>query len=508
MRFTTRVFACTAVPALIFVVALATSTWALHRTQQGFERYIAHDQALANGLSEMYAQGLQMGQALRNVVIDPGDATARKNFAAAEEAFAQALQVSLPLAADTALAERVAALRDLRAEHARRQAEVLARVEAEPAAAPAVLRERETPAWRALRGELTALLQEARGAAQTTHDAATAAAARARMTVLVLLAAALAVAGGLFVVLRRTLARELGSDPAEARAALRRIADGDLFAGDGDHQAAMGLTAELHRTRNRLSELVGAVRRSTDQIALATREIAAGNQDLSQRTELSASQVQQTASSMEELTGTVKLSSASAREADGLATQASEIAVRGGAAVSLVVSTMDAINQSSRQIAEIVGVIDGIAFQTNILALNAAVEAARAGEQGRGFAVVAGEVRALAQRSAAAAREIRGLIGASVERVDAGARSAAEAGATMEQVVEAVRRVSAVIAEISHAADEQASGIGLMNQAVAEFEQGTQKNAALVEQSAAAAASLREQTQQLAALMSTFRLTA
>jgi methyl-accepting chemotaxis protein len=505
MRFSTRVFLCTAVPATLFLAALGTSLWALQRTQDGFQRYITQEQSLATGLTEMYAQGLQMGQAVRNVVINPADDKARQNFAAAEQQFAATMDETVALAAGTPLAERVAALRDLRAEQATRQAEVLDRVKADPASAPALLSERETPAWRALRGELLALIKETHAAADTTHAEAVAGAVGATRTVLVLMLMAVAGAGALFLVLRRTLHTELGAEPAEARAALQRIADGDLSSA-GPDASAQGLMAELRRTRERLQQLVGSVRRSADQIEGATGEIAAGNQDLSIRTEQAAASVQQTASSMEELTATVQQSSASAREADALAVQASDVAQRGGAAVAQVVATMDRINQSSRQIADIVGVIDSIAFQTNILALNAAVEAARAGEQGRGFAVVAGEVRALAQRSASAAREIKVLIGSSVETVEAGARSAADAGATMQQVVDSVGRVSAVIAEISAASGEQASGIGQVNTAVTELDRSTQQNAALVEQSAAAAASLSEQARQLAQLVGTFRL--
>ncbi|MCP5272933.1 MAG: chemotaxis protein [Burkholderiaceae bacterium] len=506
MRFTTRVFLCTAVPAAFFVAALGIGLWALQRTQAEFEHYIARDQALAASLTEMYAQGLQMGQAVRNVVIDPADDKARHNFGVAEAAFAEALEATLPLAIGTPLAARVEGLRALRETQARRQAEVLAQVKVDAAGAPALLREQETPAWRALRGELLALVKDARAQAEATHQQAVNAARTARTTVGVLLVAALAVAAALFTVLRRTLAAELGAEPAQARADLQRIADGDLSADDGASTAARGLGAELQRTRARLRELVGHVRRSTEQIDLATAEIAAGNQDLSRRTEQSASRVQETASSMEELTVTVRQSSASAQEADTLARQAADIARRGGDAVAQVVATMEAINQSSRQITEIVGVIDGIAFQTNILALNAAVEAARAGEQGRGFAVVAGEVRTLAQRSATAAREIKALIGASVDKVEAGAQSATEAGETMQQVVASVSRVSSAIGEISAAAGEQAGGIGLVGQAVTELDRSTQQNAALVEQSAAAAASLREQARQLTSLVSTFRL--
>jgi methyl-accepting chemotaxis protein len=246
---------------------------------------------------------------------------------------------------------------------------------------------------------------------------------------------------------------------------------------------------------------VGQVRESSESIEVASTEVATGNVDLSQRTELAAGNLQRTASSMEQLTATVRQSADSARTANQLASSAAEVAV-----VSQVVSTMDEIDASSKKIADIIGVIDGIAFQTNILALNAAVEAARAGEQGRGFAVVAGEVRNLAQRSAEAAREIKTLIGASVGRVESGARLVQDAGATMTEIVASVQRVTDIIGEISAAASEQSQGIGAINGAVTELDRMTQQNAALVEESAAAAESLKEQAKRLAAVVSKFRL--
>jgi len=258
----------------------------------------------------------------------------------------------------------------------------------------------------------------------------------------------------------------------------------------------------------RLSTVVQAMRTATDSIGTASTEIAMGNQDLSSRTEQTASNLEETAASMEQLTSTVRNSADAARQANQLAASAAQIASRGGEVVSQVVSTMDEINHSSKKINDIIGVIDGIAFQTNILALNAAVEAARAGEQGRGFAVVAGEVRNLAQRSAQAAKEIKGLIGASVERVEAGSRLVADAGQTMNEIVGSVQRVSDIIGEITAAAGEQSDGIAQVNTAVSQLDQMTQQNAALVEQSAAAAQSLREQAARLAETVQVFRVAA
>ncbi len=255
-----------------------------------------------------------------------------------------------------------------------------------------------------------------------------------------------------------------------------------------------------------LTQMVVQLRSASDSIGTASAEIASGNQDLSARTEQAASSLEETAASMEELTATVRQSADAARQANQLAASASEIAVRGGQVVGEVVSTMDEINHSSKKINDIIGVIDAIAFQTNILALNAAVEAARAGEQGRGFAVVAAEVRNLAQRSAEAAKEIKGLIGTSVDKVDVGTRLVAEAGQTRGEIVASVQRVTDIIAEISAAAGEQGEGIGQVNVAVTQLDQMTQQNAALVEESAAAAESLKDQAARLVQAVAVFRV--
>ena len=286
------------------------------------------------------------------------------------------------------------------------------------------------------------------------------------------------------------------------------IAGGDLSSPihvDGKDEAAL-LLAALSRMQDSLRHVVGQVHESAISIRNASAEVATGNTDLSQRTEQAASSLQQTASSMAQLTSTVRHSAESARQASELAASAADVAERGGQVVAQVVNTMNDINTSAKKIADIIGTIDGIAFQTNILALNAAVEAARAGEQGRGFAVVASEVRTLAQRSAGAAREIKALIGSSVERVDAGSRLVADAGSTMTEIVASVQRVSNIIDRISTAASEQSTGIGQVNGAVSDLDRMTQQNAALVEQSAAAAESMQGQAERLSAVVGTFRL--
>ncbi|BCB27558.1 chemotaxis protein [Sulfurimicrobium lacus] len=288
------------------------------------------------------------------------------------------------------------------------------------------------------------------------------------------------------------------------------LAQGDLTQTmTKDYPGLFGQTKEsVNATVNNLQSLVTQIKDAVDSINTASKEIAAGNSDLSQRTEEQASSLEETASSMEELTSTVKQNADNSKQANQLAIGASEVAIRGGGVVSQVVDTMSSINESSRKIVDIISVIDGIAFQTNILALNAAVEAARAGEQGRGFAVVAGEVRNLAQRSAAAAKEIKTLIGDSVDKVENGSKLVANAGQTMDEIVTSIKRVTDIMAEISAASAEQSSGIEQVNQAVTQMDEVTQQNAALVEEAAAASEHLQEQAETLATSVSVFKLDA
>ena len=304
------------------------------------------------------------------------------------------------------------------------------------------------------------------------------------------------------------LLRQLGGQPDYAVGVAGSIAAGNLAVeietAPGDQSS---LLYAMKGMRDSLVSIVSQVRAGTVTITTASSEIAAGNLDLSARTETQASTLEETASSMEELTGTVRQNADNARQANQLAVSASEVAVKGGAVVAQVVETMDAINASSRKIVDIIGVIDSIAFQTNILALNAAVEAARAGEQGRGFAVVASEVRNLAQRSAAAAHEIKALIGNSVERVDAGARLVNQAGSTMQEIVSSVKRVTDIMAEISHASQEQTAGIEQVNLAIGQMDEVTQQNSALVEQATAASAALHDEAEALARVVGVFTLT-
>ena len=324
--------------------------------------------------------------------------------------------------------------------------------------------------------------------------------------ILLILAAALS---AVVVLLNRGILRSLGGEPSYAAEIANQIANNDLTAvvktAPDDRSS---LLFSMKRMQEQLTQTIATIKISADSIATATHQIAAGNQDLSQRTEEQAASLEETAASMDQLTATVTQNADNASQANQLAAQAAEVAEQGGVVVSRVVETMDGINTSSDKIANIVGIIEGIAFQTNILALNAAVEAARAGEQGRGFAVVASEVRSLAQRSSTASKEIKELIHDSVERVRAGAGHVQDAGTKMREITQEIRRVTDIMGEITAASQEQSKGIGQVNQAITQMDTVTQQNAALVEQAAAAASSLESQANDLKASVSMFRLNA
>lgn len=364
-----------------------------------------------------------------------------------------------------------------------------------------------SPLRRKIVAEIDVVIKAVQQAVETDGRNLEEATAQSGMLILLISAIAVAISIAVAVAITRGLLQQLGGEPSDVRHIASRIAAGDLTVAIStrrDDDASV--VAAMKNMRDSLADVVAKIRASTDTISSASTQIASGNQDLAARTEQQASALEETASSMKELNTTVKQNTEHAHQANDLASAASSVAVRGGQVVSKVVVTMGEINDSAAKISDIISVIDGIAFQTNILALNAAVEAARAGEQGRGFAVVATEVRTLAQRSAAAAKEIKLLISDSVEKVSTGSQLVGLAGSTMNEIVQSVKRVNDIMAEITAASHEQSTGLNQVNQAVGRMDQVTQQNAALVEQAAATAESLRQQASSLLQLVSRFEI--
>ncbi|MHB8949426.1 MAG: methyl-accepting chemotaxis protein, partial [Rhodoferax sp.] len=484
MKFRSKIVTFAAIPAILFVIALVSSIGSLITTRSDFDAYIKSEQAVERGLSEMYAQGLQMGQALRNVILNPSNPKALDNLKAAQGDFEKAFVQTQESAKGSQFEAAFAQLPALRAVQAKAQEKVLALVAANGDAI-ALLNSDETPAWRALKGELLQQKQAAVDAAKQAYQRVNEKTERAITLSIGLALIAALTAIGLNLLMLRTMRKELGGDPADAREALSYIAQGDLasnIVNVGNPDSLMGVMLQMQAS---LTQVVGTVRQGSEGVATASAEIAQGNHDLSARTEQQASALEETAASMEELSSTVKQNADNAKQANQLAQSASSVAIRGGEVVGQVVETMKGINDASRKISDIISVIDGIAFQTNILALNAAVEAARAGEQGRGFAVVASEVRSLAGRSADAAKEIKTLINTSVERVAQGTALVDQAGVTMTEVVSSIKRVTDLMGEISAASNEQSQGVSQVGEAVTQMDQVTQQNAALVEEMAA-----------------------
>jgi methyl-accepting chemotaxis protein len=510
MKLKTKIILSMGLVFLSFTIAIGIALSGMQSTKSRFDSFLEHDLALAQAAMNMYAQGLQMGQAMRNIVLDPTNKIAYQQLDMAGKEFRDTNQKALSMSnlepSDKKVLEEVASLRE---QQIPIQARVISLAVSDTPSAIQAVNKEETPVWRQIRGSLQGYIKAKKAAVDDTKAEMTAFSHRMLMITLMMMLTAIVVGAGIVFWLIRHIMKQLGGEPAYAVEVARAISEGDfsreITVAHGDNTSLLSV---MNSMREHLTVTIGDIRQSTETIAVASREIASGNADLSGRTESQASSLEETASSMEELTSTVKQNAENARQANQLVVSASDVAVKGGKVVGQVVHTMSSIKDSSRKIADIISVIDGIAFQTNILALNAAVEAARAGEQGRGFAVVAAEVRNLAQRSAGAAKEIKSLIEDSVDKVDVGGKLVDEAGKTMEEIVNSVKRVTDIMSEIAAASQEQSSGIEQVNQAVGQMDEATQQNAALVEEAAAAAESLQDQAAKLAQAVSVFKLSA
>jgi len=508
MKLKSRMMLCISLVCVFFACALGVALIGMQNAKNQFSQFLEQDQALLSASTNMYAQGLQMGQALRNIVIDPANKTGYKNLEDAGISFKEQADIALELTRDQPETSKL--FRDvmaLREKQAGLQAKILGVAKDDQAAAITTLNKEETPVWREMRTKLLEFNKNKNALVKQTRQELVDFTRKMLIFSLALGVVACLAGAGIAFWMINSVMQLIGGEPAYAVKVANNISSGDFsHAVDTEHGDSSSLLYQMKAMQDHLGNMVAQIRGGTDTIATASSEIAAGNLDLSTRTEQQASSLEETASSMEELTSTVKQNAANANQANGLAAKASEVAMKGGAVVSEVVNTMTSINASSRKIVDIISVIDGIAFQTNILALNAAVEAARAGEQGRGFAVVASEVRNLAQRSAAAAKEIKELITDSVANVDTGSKLVEKAGLTMTEIVDSVKHVADIMSEISMATQEQTSGIEQVNQAITQMDQVTQQNAALVEEAAASAETMQNQASNLAQIVSIFRL--
>jgi methyl-accepting chemotaxis protein len=508
LRIGTRLSVLAATLTVLIAAVALVSVFGLRQLNQRFELAYRKDTVplgqLGLALDTLYRSRTRITLGMESQYIK----TAAEHFDAMDKLDAQALATlehSFAAIDDASGREQADVFKKSWAEYVRARADVIKTFkEGDRPTAVSNFRLNVMPPFEAAAGAVATLLSQR---VQATEAATQATAASSRMLMMATLAV-LAAGVGLAVALSVVIIRSIVTPLRRAVEAARTIARGDLhesIEAHGSDETAQLLRA-MSDMRDNLARLVSEVRDGVNAMTGATTEIASGNLDLSSRTERQASSLQETAASLSEMTRAVALHAQASRQAEQLATGASEVAARGGAVVGEVVDTMSDIQASSRKISEIIAVIDGIAFQTNILALNAAVEAARAGEQGRGFAVVAGEVRTLAQRSAQAAKEIKGLIAMSVQRVEAGSTLVGQAGSTMTDIVAQVGRVRDLIAELTRATQEQSGGIAQVNDSVTRIDDATQQNAALVEQSAAAASSLQTQADRLVQAVSAFRL--
>ncbi len=493
----------------MLIVGGAMGVFGLQTTNNSLQDVYTNQMPSSNAINVMMTRLLQARAALNRVAMRPDEASAEATIKRAENFYAQSddeWKKYLALPADDVekkLSDEVTAKRITYLQAANQQLGSALR-EHRIDEAEVILLNKLSPLFQNLNKSTDALIALQMENAAAGYEQSQSLFTKFRIS---------AIAGVLFGLVAVAISaffliRAINQPLQEMLGHFEDIAAGDLTSNiEVKSRNEMGtLMLGLQKMQTRLTDTVSQVREGSTAIGAATTQIAAGNLDLSSRTEQQAASLEETASSMEELTSTVKQNADNARQANQLAVTASTVAVKGGSVVSDVVDTMDSINTSAKKIVDIIGVIDGIAFQTNILALNAAVEAARAGEQGRGFAVVASEVRSLAQRSAAAAKEIKTLIDDSVSKVDAGSKLVAQAGTTMTEVVDSVKHVTDIMAEILAASQEQSAGIEQVNTAIVQMDEVTQQNAALVEEAAAAAASLRDQASNLSAVVSVFKL--
>ena len=503
--------------AALCLLVVATAMWGLHDVHETFSNYFS-------GVDQRARAAAELGQAMEMRAVEARNALLAPDAAGREHALASAREAHQAVQKHLARFQQLLREGKDMSEAARTKAQVLIDVEA--SYAPVALsildltaRGEHDAAVAKLNAECVPLLARLDAAMddyqaltevrrETLTDGAMKLVERLQAGFTVLAVLSLVLSTGLSMWIVRRLLNALGAEPAVLSAVARRVAEGDLSQTHTGAVPAGSVMASMQQMQSGLVRLIGAVRQNAESVASASAQISTGSHDLSSRTETQASALEQTSAQMDEMNGSVQSSAQGSREANSLAGDTAAAAARGGEVMSRVEDTMRDIAQSSARISDIIGVIDGIAFQTNILALNAAVEAARAGEQGRGFAVVASEVRSLAGRSAQAAREIKTLIATSVEKVDAGNQLVSEAGEAMRDIVGRVEKVNALIRDIDAATEHQASGIRQINEAVGMLDQGTQQNAAMVEETAAAAESLRRQAAEMQSLVATFRLAA